>query len=58
MKGDSFMASAKEPNEQNDSVTKSNSVAFCSDDEQLPGGYEVENQETAGSSLIENWIDA
>jgi hypothetical protein len=58
MKGDSVMASAREPNEQNDSVSTCNSVALCSEDEQLSGGSELENQETTGSSLIENWIDA
>ena len=52
------MASATKPNEQNDSVSTSNSVALCSDDEQLSGDSELENQETTGSSLIENWIDA
>jgi hypothetical protein len=51
-------ASVKQPNDQNDSVPTSNSVALCSDEEQLPGGSILENQETTGSSLIENWIDA
>jgi hypothetical protein len=51
-------ASATKPNEQNDSNSTSNYVALCSDDEQLPGGSELENQDATGSSLIENWIDA
>lgn len=51
-------ASATKPNEQNDSVSTFDSVALCSDDEQLPRGSELENQDTTGSSLIENWIDA
>jgi hypothetical protein len=56
--GDSVKASAKQSSDQNDPVSISNSVALCSDDEQIPGGSEPENQDTTGSSLIENWIDA
>lgn len=58
MKGESVKASATKPNEQNDSVSTFNSVALCTDDEQLPRGSELEDQDTTGSSLIENWIDA
>jgi hypothetical protein len=58
MKGDSIMASATKLNEQSDPVCTCNAVALCSDDVQLPGGSELENQDTTASSLIENWIDA
>jgi hypothetical protein len=58
MKGDSLMASAKQPNDQNDPVSGGNSVALCSDSEQPALTSALENQETTSSSLIDNWIDA
>jgi hypothetical protein len=58
MKGDSLMASAKQPNDQNDPVSTGNSVALCSESEQPAATSSLENQETTSSSLIDNWIDA
>jgi hypothetical protein len=51
-------ASAKQSNDQNDPVPASDPVLCCLDNEQLPAGSELENQETTSSSLIDNWIDA
>ena len=51
-------ASAKQSNDQNDPVPANDSVLCCLDNEQLPAGSELENQETTSSSLIDNWIDA
>jgi hypothetical protein len=58
MKGDSLMASAKQPNDQNDPVFNDISVALCSDSEPPATTSALENQETTSSSLIDNWIDA
>ena len=58
MKRDSMKASAKSSNEQDDPVPDCNSVVSCAKNEQLPADFELEDQETTGSSLIENWIDA
>jgi hypothetical protein len=57
MMGGSMKASAKQPNDQNDPVP-CNSILPCSDNEQLPAGSELQNQETTSPSLIDNWIDA
>jgi hypothetical protein len=51
-------ASTKQSHDQDDPVPASNPVLCCLDNEQLRAGSELENQETTGSSLIDNWIDA
>jgi len=58
MKGDFLMASAKQPNDQNDPISACDSVALCSDNERLPVSSVLENLEPTSSSLIDNWIDA
>jgi hypothetical protein len=58
MKGDSLMASAKQPNDQNDPVSGGKSVALCSESEQPAANSALENQEATSPSLIDNWIDA
>jgi hypothetical protein len=58
MKRDSMKASAKQSNDPNDPVPAYNPVLCCLENEQLPADSELENQETTGSSLIDNWIDA
>ncbi|MBV8098233.1 MAG: hypothetical protein JOZ31_03650 [Verrucomicrobia bacterium] len=58
MKGDPMKAGAKQSNDQNDPVPAYNPVLCCLDEEQLPAGSDLENQETTSSSLIDNWIDA
>jgi hypothetical protein len=51
-------ASATQSNDQNDTVSACNSVLPGSDNEQIPGGVELQDLETTSSSLIDNWIDA
>jgi hypothetical protein len=51
-------ASAKQSNDPNDPVPAYNPVLCCLENEQLSADSELENQETTGSSLIDNWIDA
>jgi hypothetical protein len=58
MKGDSMKSRAKESNDQNDPVPACNSILAFSDNEQLSPGSELQIQETASASLIDNWIDA
>ena len=58
MKRDSMKTSAKQSNDQNDPVPAYNPALCCLDNDQLPEGSELENQETTSSSLIDNWIDA
>ena len=58
MKRDSMKASAIQSKDQNDPVAACNSTLPCSNNEQLSTGSELQDLETAESSLIENWIDA
>ena len=51
-------ACTKQPNDQSGLVPASDSALPCSDNEQLPAASELQDQETASASLIENWIDA
>jgi hypothetical protein len=57
-KGDPVKASATQSNDQDDPVPACNSVLPCSDNEQISAGSELQDLETASSSLIDNWIDA
>jgi hypothetical protein len=56
--GDPVKASATQSNDQNDTVSACKSVLPGSDNEQIPGGVELQDLETTSSSLIDNWIDA